>query len=317
MREELTDMYTQHSLYFLVSGLIATLAIAYSLVHHTHKDASLPASHLSHHSSQIEARWIPTTTEQREMKGLLRNALHTIHLSSTASSSSSSSPGDIFSPHNALADSAYLHVQALYGGSERGHTRLPDEFYDGVHIAVSKEDFRPIFEARHNEEGKHQYQPNQQKQQQEEGKQNSVVSFNSDNNDELRAYLESSLSVKPLNIYDWQLTLNGTAYSSHGFVCHYPIEGPGGLKDQGKFSRGQGGEPNFEKPVGEIEKAARHFNQLAIYTWYPLTFGPNDQEDDQRKHMNIIQEVIAVRSGLQEIGSKSVVWRRDHGVWED
>jgi len=81
------------------------------------------------------------------------------------------------------------------------------------------------------------------------------------------------------------------------------------LKEQNAFNELTGGRPDFSKATNEVAKAARKFNQLAIYQWHPITFGAGVEEDDLL-HKNIIQDVYPVRSGLQEVGSSSVVWKR-------
>jgi len=191
-------------------------------------------------------------------------------------------------------------------GNERGHTPLPRAFYEGIWVGVRTDGFRDFFDevngvAKSREEIK-----------------GAAVEVGREKFDSILGDSDiidmDAMDVIPTNIYPWQINFNNTITTA-GFVLHFTIDS---LREQNAFSTGPGGSPVFDKAVREGEKISRRHNGMFCVVWRPASFGPEGQgEGDEFRHISIIQEVKAARSGLQGINSMAVVWRRNGGEWTD
>ena len=63
---------------------------------------------------------------------------------------------------------------------------------------------------------------------------------------------------------------------------------------------------DYSRVIGMVEKLGRELGCLTIHLWYPHQFGKDDD-----LHVNILQEVRPIRSGLQNLKSSGAVWLRD------
>lgn len=96
---------------------------------------------------------------------------------------------------------------------------------------------------------------------------------------------------------------NQTGWEENGFAVFFSYEH---LKAQGKLAA-DSLQP-WKRVLEDVLSIAREYRQVYITMWYPHSFGTLVDPKDPFRYVNIIQQTLPTRTGLNELKSTVVVW---------
>lgn len=230
-------------------------------------------------------RYIPQPHDQSRLSLVYRNAISTISPSTDDPTGGPSAPP--------------VYIQNLYKGDIFGHKPLPERFYSGIHIGLSNYDvstFVDSFIKNSNEPpSSHDYV------------------------DQLKSALESYTDpanldthfFPPTSTHEWTLHTNTTETKiAEGIVLFFSFSdmAENHVMTTTKSKDNSMEIHDFTAVTDMVEVLARALQCLTVHVWFPNQFG---REVSDNLHVNIIQEVKPIRSGLQVLKSSGAVWLRD------
>lgn len=279
----------------LLMTIVATIAIAAGAISATSHDHNGDGSYrtnamgesgvnynlLGKDHSMYQQRYIPKAEEQSKLSYVYRHGISTI-------SSGADEP-----------EAPPVHIQNLYKGDIFGHKPLPERFYSGIHVGLSNYDVSAFVDSFINNSkepsGSHDY-IGQLK--------SALESFSDPANVDTHFF-------PPTSTHEWALHTNTTETKiAEGIVLFFSFEDMEDnhvmittkTKDNSMDIR------DFSAVTDMVEVLARALKCLTVHVWFPNQFG---REITDNLHVNIIQEVKPIRSGLQSMKSSGSVWLMD------
>lgn len=159
-----------------------------------------------------------------------------------------------------------------------GHTLLPPHFFDCVHIGIPVTDpFPPGGEM-----------------------------VDSDTWSRQATAMETemwALEARPSAVLSWYAANNQTGWSADGLAVRFCFDD---LRKQDQLGVGPRKAP-WANAAEQVARVGRRFGQYVVFQWFPHQWSTNFDEQPHR-HTSVVQEVVPIRSGLQDIASSGAAY---------
>ena len=311
----------------LLSALVAGYAVWYQGVAHPRYRkkrlplAAFPPTRAVHHRA-----------DQRSLKHKWVHATHTVDVAGAGMWDNDAAGAPAEAPTTAADEAAPHHEFSLWGDDDdgdggrrgrrrtssealvfkhghrvtgaEGHVRLPRRFYEAASFGLTARASSP-----------HPLEDDL-------GGEGAFAGVNATHAALQAALFNASLEPPPSRILPWKATLPHHADDLDGFLVQFDLASLAAWraakrnaswtpsqKAEGPLSALLHGHEyhDWHEAQNAMERLARTLGQLLIVAWTPHHFA-KPHPDDHYRHCHIVQDILPVRSGYQNLRESAVVW---------
>ena len=211
----------------------------------------------------------------------------------------------------------FLCGKTVYKGNSRGHTNLPDRFYEGIHVGISNYDVAAFIEKHVGSGGGGSPRVAERSPSSDFAYYDELVeAIRLETSGGGSGKLHPPDAVFPWVVYFGNVTDSGGAGAvlKKGVVLYYSfaLMKDAGIMKENMSVDGTMTIRDYSAALDMVEALARRLECMTVHRWFPNQFGLGTGNSDDKSNRNIIQLVKPIRTGLQDLTSSSAVWRRDN-----